>query len=284
MRKQAFWPWWKTHSHQLRLPTRKPVSSEQITPPDNSRARMAALAAAKRWRAPKENVDQRAFADGKAKHVAHQARQPLEADPLREAQIEDEGAQVGAIGGAWLKPRRGLGLEPSCATGADASMQAHPRDLGRNRGKLDPVIDLARLLRALRDLGPATPARLRQNIAAMRRVGMQRPMRARMRLLLATVLDELGRRLLAAARRDARIVRRLGRTIKLGPQFGEFGPKRRRLRAQPPDRLRLRQRHPDQAFPIQRIKSGAIHPKLESKPNSPVKPQIAPPFELTPGG
>jgi len=107
------------------------------------------------------------------------------------------------------------------------------------------------------------PARLRQNIAAMRRVGMQRPMRARMRLLLAEALDELGRRLLAPARRDARIVRRLGRTIKLGPQFGEFGPKRRPLRAQPLDRLRLRLRHADQSFPIQRIKCGAPHPQLE---------------------
>ena len=47
-----------------------------------------------------ENVDQRAFADGKAKHVAHQARQALETDPLREAQIEDEGAQVGGHRGS----------------------------------------------------------------------------------------------------------------------------------------------------------------------------------------
>lgn len=154
-------------------------------------------------------------------------------------------------------------------------MQAHPRDLRRNRGKLDPVIDLARLLRALRDISPAMPARLRQNIAAMRRVGMQRPMRARMRLLLAEVLDELGRRLLAPAWRQARIVRRLGRTIKLGPQFGEFGPKRRRLRAQPLDRLRLRLRHADQSFPIQRIKCGAIHPQLESEHDSYVKTRQA---------
>lgn len=158
-------------------------------------------------------------------------------------------------------------------------MQAHPRDLRRNRRKLDPVIDLARLLRALRDVGPAMPARLRQNIAAMRRVGMQRPMRARMRLLLAEALDELGRRLLAPARREARIVRRLGRTIKLGPQFGEFGPKRRPLRAQPLDRLRLRLRHADQSFPIQRIKCGAPHPQLESEDDSYVKarpPHIQP--------
>src|SRR6267154_4356840 len=86
---------------------------------------------------------------------------------------------------------------------------------------------------------------------------------------------ELGRRLLAPARRDARIVRRLGRTIKLGPQFGEFGPKRRPLRAQPLDRLRLRLRHADQSFPIQRIKCGAPHPQLESEHDSYVKARPA---------
>ena len=131
----------------------------------------------------RENVDQRAFADGKAEQVAHQARQPLEGDALGEAQIDDEGPQIGAERRARLQPRRRSGLEAPGATRADAPVQAHPRDLGRDRRNLDPVIDLARLLRALRDVGPAMPACARQNVAPLRRVRMQRPMRARMRLL-----------------------------------------------------------------------------------------------------
>jgi len=47
--KKALSSWWNTHSHQLLLPTRKPVSSEQIAVPASRRARIAALAAAK-WR------------------------------------------------------------------------------------------------------------------------------------------------------------------------------------------------------------------------------------------
>src|SRR5271165_2875274 len=44
----------------------------------------------------RQNIDQRAFADVETKHVAYQARQPFEADVLGEAEIDDEGAQVGA--------------------------------------------------------------------------------------------------------------------------------------------------------------------------------------------
>ena len=50
-----------------------------------------------------ENVDQGAFAEGKAEQVSHQARQPLEGDPLGEAQIDDEGPQVGAERRAGLE-------------------------------------------------------------------------------------------------------------------------------------------------------------------------------------
>ena len=57
----------------------------------------------------RQNVDQRAFADGKAEGVAHQARQPLESDALGEAQINDESPEVGAERRAWLEPRRRLG-------------------------------------------------------------------------------------------------------------------------------------------------------------------------------
>ena len=188
-----------------------------------------------------ENVDESAFADGEAEQVAHQARQPLEGDPLGEAQIEDEGAQVGAERRAGLKPCRRLGLKAPGATRAHASMQAHARDLGRNRRNLDAVIDLARLLRALRDVGPAMPAYVSENGAPMRRVGRKRPMRAPMGFLLAAVLDEFGRVLVAPARRDAGIIRRLGRTIELRPQIDDLRPECGDLLRLTLDRLRLRQ-------------------------------------------
>ena len=80
--------------------------------------------------------------------------------------------------------------------------------------------------------------------------------RARMRLLLAAVLHELRRLLVALARRDARIVRRLRRTIRFGLQLSDLRLKRHHLRAKPLDRLRLRQGDANHPFPIQRIKKG----------------------------
>jgi hypothetical protein len=41
-----------------------------------------------------EHVDNRALADGDAEQVGEQRREPRESDALREAQIDDEGAQV----------------------------------------------------------------------------------------------------------------------------------------------------------------------------------------------
>src|SRR5271165_331973 len=150
-------------------------------------------------------------------------------------------------------------------------MQAHPRNLGGDRRNLDAVIDLASLLRALRDVGPAAVAHARPYVALTRRIGMQRPMCARMRLLLAAALDELGRLLVALARRDARIVRRLRRTIRFGLQLSDLRLERDHLRAQPLDRLRLRQGDANHPFPIQRIKDVTIHPTLESDLDSRVK-------------
>jgi hypothetical protein len=114
-----------------------------------------------------QDVDQRAFADEKAEQIAHQARQALESDALGEAQIDDQRPQVGAERRAGLEPRRRLRLEAPGAAGTDACVQAHPRDLGGDRGNLDPVVDLARGLRALRNVGPAMPADIRQNVAPL---------------------------------------------------------------------------------------------------------------------
>ena len=179
--------------------------------------------------------------------------------------------RLGPNGEPGSKPRRRFGLEALGATRAHASVQAHSRDVGGDRGNLDPVVDLARLLRTLRDIGSAMPAHARQDVAPTRRVRMQRPVRAMMRLPLLAVVGEFGRLLLTHARRDARIVRRLGRTIQLRPQLGDRRLERGHLRAQPLDRLRLRQGDANQSFPVQRIKRGAIHAKLESEPDSRVK-------------
>lgn len=202
---------------------------------------MAALAAAKGLARRRQNVDQRPFADVETKHVAHQARQPLEADVLGEAEIDDEGAQVGAEGRAGLQSRRRLGLEAPGATGTHASMQPDAHDVGDNRRNLDSVIGLARLLGALRDVGPAMSANARHDVALLRRVRMQRPVRPRMRLLLAPALHELGRFLVALARWETRVVRRLRRTIQPRPQLGDLLRLPLNLLRLPLDCLRLRQ-------------------------------------------
>jgi len=130
---------------------------------------------------------------------------------------------------------------------------------------------LVRLLRALRHVGPAVPAYARQDIAPLRWVRMQSPMRPRMRLLLAAVLDELDRLLVALARRDARVVRRLGRTIQLRPQLRHLRLQRDHRRAQPLNRLSLRDGDANQFFSIERLKGVMIHPNRESEPDSRVK-------------
>ena len=149
-------------------------------------------------------------------------------------------------------------------------MQAHPRDLGRDRRNLDPIVDFARLLPAPRHVRPTMTACVRQNVAPLRRMGMQEPESAGMRMLLLAALDELGRLFVALARRKTGIVRRLGRTILLGAQRGDLRPKLRHRPAQPINRLALRHRHANQRLPIQRLKGLTIHPNRESKTDSAV--------------
>jgi len=72
-----------------------------------------------------QHVDERTLADLKPENIGQQRRQSLEGDPLREAQIDDEGAQI-------LPERRALGhirrrwrLELLGATRADAAIKRH---------------------------------------------------------------------------------------------------------------------------------------------------------------
>jgi hypothetical protein len=153
-------------------------------------------------------------------------------------------------------------------------VQDHPRHVRFDLGDFDPIIGLARLLRGSRYVGSAMLAGRRQNVAPLRRIGIQGPVRARMRLALGTILGP-DRRLLPPARREARIVRRLGRPAQLGAEFGVFGAKRGDFPRKPLDRLALRQNHADQAFPVERIKPPTIHRQLETATDSAVKPRSA---------
>ena len=252
-------------SHQLRLPTRKPVSSEQITLPevaDGGAGRREAFARLG------ENVNQGSFADVEAEHVLSGATgADYEGDALGEAQINDESPEVGDERRAGLQPRRGLGLETPRAARADAPMQAHPGDLGGDRRNLDAVIDLASLLRALRDVGPAAVAHARQDVALMLRIGMQRPMCARMRLLCLRRLFTNSVVLWPWTRRDARVVRRLRRTIRFGLQIGRSPPQ-----APPPSRSTARspppaprRRQPPLPNPANQTPRNSSHAGIEPK-------------------
>src|SRR5258708_18920460 len=225
-----------------------------------------------------ENIDERAFADFEAQEIAHQQGQAFKPDALGEPQIDDESAQVGAERRTALQALRPLRLEAPGAAGAQAAMQDHPRYVRLDLGDFDPVVGFARLLGALRNVEAAMGTGGGQNIPPPGGIGMERPMRARMGLAFGAVLRP-DRRLPPLARRDARIVRRLGRPIQFGskfsalrPKFGVLSPQRNDLRRQSLDRLKLHQNDSDQTFPIKRIKRGAVHPQFESVDDSPVKP------------
>src|SRR5271168_1146980 len=135
-----------------------------------------------------QDIDDCAFADVDAQEVAHQRGQALEPDALREPEIDYEGAQVGAVWRSRLQSFRRLGLEAAGATRADAAVQDHPRHIGLDLGDFNPVIGLARLLRGLRYVGATVLAGPRQNVASLRGVGMQGPVRAGVRLALGPIL------------------------------------------------------------------------------------------------
>ena len=96
-----------------------------------------------------QHVDERAFADLQTEHVVKQRRQPLEGDPLREAQIDDERAQVFAERRTFGHIDRRLGLELPGAAGASPAKERDARHLRHDRRDLDVIIGLADELWAL---------------------------------------------------------------------------------------------------------------------------------------
>jgi hypothetical protein len=171
-----------------------------------------------------EHVDERALADLKTQQIGQQPRQPFEADALREAQRENESAQVGSKRRARRHIGRRLRLEPFGAARADAAVQGHARHLGLDVGNFDMVVSLAGKLRPAGHVGSAMLAGRSEKIALRGRIGMQRPMRARMRLALGLV-RRLAGGLASLARRRRGIVRRLRRQAQFGLQLGDPGGK-----------------------------------------------------------
>jgi hypothetical protein len=118
-----------------------------------------------------------------------------------------------------------------------------------DQAKIVPILIFTKQLfeRLSRSTSAALPANASHDVAPMRRVGMLRTMRSRTRPLLFAALRE-PRRLVAPPRRNGGIIRRLGRTTKLGLQLRDQGAKLDRLR----------QSLADQSFPIEQITARSI--------------------------
>jgi len=211
-----------------------------------------------------EHVDQAPFADLEADQVGHQPRQALERDGVREAQIEDEGPQIRPEGRARLQALRRSGFEPPGAARAGAAMQHHSRHIRFDLGQLDAVVTFERALGRPRYVGGAVRTFPRTHIEHTRRMGMQLPVRAAMRLAFRPA-RHFARSLLAAARRQARIVRRFRRLsqLRLKPRHPLL--QLRVLGNQHVDPLDQRQDQRVLRGAIQRLQVGRFnHPPFES--------------------
>ena len=184
-------------------------------------------------------------------------------DPLDRAQIDDEGAQIVAEGRARREVGGWRRLEAIAAARAHAAHQCHPRNIRFDGGNLDPVVALAGELRRVRDIDAATLAMGGAKFPPRGRVGVKRPVRAGMGL--GFCLGRRGRRrLLPLRRRQARIVRRLGRLPEFGLQFRHSRRENLNLLRQRLDRLGLRPDQVDQRFLVQSSQRFTIHPNGES--------------------
>lgn len=219
----------------------------------------------------RQDGDERTFADRQAEQVEQQVAQARQRDALHGAQGDHEGPDAGAEGRAGLQARRCCGLEAPGAARAGAAVQRDPGHVRDDGGDLDPVVDLARALRHVRDVGPAGLAGQRPHLVVTGRIGVQQAMGAWMWLGLA--LGQAGpRRLLSGGRRQARVVRRLVRQAELGLQFRHPCHQGRVLRHQ---RLDPRQKGGDQRILVGRV-SGRRHPILDSHSHASVDRKITP--------
>ena len=147
------------------MPTRRPVSSDCRAVPESSLARIVLVCAAKALARGVQHVDERALADLQPENIGQQRRQSLEGDPLREAQIDDEGAQILPERRALRHIRRRRRLELPGATRADPAIKRHARHVGLDRRNFDMIVGFAGELRSLRNIGAAMLAGVRRNIA-----------------------------------------------------------------------------------------------------------------------
>lgn len=112
-----------------------------------------------------QHVDERALADLQPENIGQQRRQSLEGDPLREAQIDDEGAQIFPERRALGHIRRRRRFELPGTTRADPAIKRHSRHVGLDRRNFDMIVGFAGELRLLRNIGAAMLAGVRRNIA-----------------------------------------------------------------------------------------------------------------------
>ena len=127
---------------------------------------------------------------------------------MREAQIDDECAQIRSEGRAGFQPLRRRGLEPFRATRAGSARQRDTRDIGLDLGDLDVIVSLADDLRHAGNVRAAMLAGGRHHIAPGGGIWMQRPMRASVRLAV-WLARRFIRRLAPLRGRRTRIIRRL---------------------------------------------------------------------------
>jgi hypothetical protein len=199
-----------------------------------------------------EDIGNGALADIQAEHLAHQPGKPLEADRLRDVQMQDQRLDAGAEWRAGFEAFGGGCRDRLAATRADAAMAVDAGDNRADRRQVDVVVGV--------DVGHVGCA---ECMVAMR-AGGERRLDDAVRVLgegarhagatAAGILFAAIRqvRFLALRGREAGVVRRLGRVVELSFQFGDACD-------QGADLLRLRLDQGDQIITGKGVKGCAVH-------------------------
>jgi hypothetical protein len=139
----------------------------------------------------REDVDQRAFADVEVEQVFQHVAEPRHRDALHRAQIDHERAKVRPERRSRLQALGRRRLEASGATRAVTALQRHARHVGLDLWNFDPVVDLNRALRHVRDIRAAILADMSRNDPLARRIRVERAMRPGVRIGLGPGLGRL---------------------------------------------------------------------------------------------
>ena len=207
-----------------------PVSSEASAVPAISRALIRLVCAAKGFRLAERMLTSAPSLISRPNKSRSTSAQSRQRNPLNGAQINHEGAQLRPERRPRLQSLRRLGLE---APGAAWAVRRHiKKPASRRAGSRgfrpdhNSRIGFARR----RTLRPAALAAAGQDFAPGRRVRIKRTMRPGVQLGFVLGNRKL-RRLLTLERRNAEIIRRLGRQAQLGLELGD--PSRRETRPAP---------------------------------------------------